>query len=299
MKVSIIADSYNEDFDSRVTTFELEYPRFIHSELMTHRLFSRNAASSRAIPIQAVIDMLKVSPAVPVHWGANQAGMQANTEVKDTEAARLSWIAACNTAISHAQVMKDMGLHKQVVNRILEPYQTMKTIVTSTCFNNWFWLRDHADADPTIKSLASHMLDAYNKSRPAPLFKDDWHMPYVDSFRSVKSSEQLFINDQEEFITLETAKMISASCCGQVSYRKNDASSEKAEIVYKRLIDSEPVHASPVEHQCTPISYCHNPMDYFKIEGVTSIDKNTVPWSGNFHGWVQMRQLIKNNSKMY
>jgi thymidylate synthase ThyX len=299
MKVKIIADSYNEDFDSRVTTFELEYPRFIHAELMTHRLFSRNAASSRAIPVQAVIDMIKVQPAMPVHWGANQPGMQAKGEVKDTEAARLSWIAAANTAVSHAQVMKDMGLHKQVVNRILEPYQMMKTVVTSTCFNNWFWLRNHEDADPTIKALASEMLDAFNESLPSNLFKNEWHLPYVFSARDMVVGEQIFLDDKLERISLDMAKMISASCCAQVSYRKNDASTEKAEMVYGRLIESEPVHASPVEHQCSPIMYTFNPMDYFDIEGVTSVDKNRTPWSGNFHGWIQMRQLIKNNSKVY
>lgn len=279
----IIADSYNSEFDSRVTTFELNYPRLIHSELMTHRLFSRNAASSRAIPIANVINMVRENPAMPVHWGKNQAGMQATYSVSNEDAAKALWINAAETAASHAVVMKDMELHKQVVNRILEPYQWMKVVVTSTCYNNWFWLRWHKDADPTIYALADAMLLAYNASTPVNLYEGDWHLPYAD----------------DTSIALEDRIKISASCCAQTSYRKTDDSLEKALMVYNRLIESEPVHASPVEHQCTPIMCQNNPLDYFSIPGVTSIDKNMVPWSGNFHGWIQHRQLITGNAKVY
>lgn len=300
----IIADSYNEDFDSRITTFELEYPRFIHSELMTHRQFSRNAASSRAIPIDKVIELLKSSPAMPNHWGKNQAGMQANEEIKKKERAKQVWLNACIAAIDHAEMLKDLGLHKQVVNRILEPYQTMKTVVTSTCFNNFFWLRNHKDADPNIKELAEKMLEAFNASKPEYLQVGEWHLPYVDTKRDMAYEEQHYFDECGNEITLGEAKMISASCCAQTSYRKSDTSLEKAESVYDRLINSEPCHASPVEHQATPvqanvITSDRDMLSYLNEEGVTHIDKNGIPWSGNFFGWIQMRQLLPNNCKKY
>lgn len=293
IEVKIIADSYNTEMRSRLTTFELVYPRFIHSELMTHRMFSRNAASSRAIPIDKVIELLQTNPAMPVHWGKNQAGMQANTEIENKEGAKLLWLAARDSAINHAIVMRDMGLHKQIVNRILEPYQMIKTIVTATELNNWFWLRDHADAQPEIKELAKKMHDAYTANIPQTLLEGEWHVPYVNTQRSVHTSEFFYIDEHDKYITLEEARMISASCCAQVSYRKNDGSLEKASVVFDRLINSVPVHASPVEHLATPVV----DSDEFKIEGITHLDKNGQLWSGNLRGWVQFRQLIPNNVK--
>ena len=300
IEVKIIKDSYNADLKSRLTTFELVYPRFIHGELMTHRMFSRNAASSRAIPIDKVIELLQTNPAMPVHWGKNQAGMQANTEIDNIEGAKLLWLAARDSAISHAIVMRDMGLHKQIVNRILEPYQLMKTIVTATEFNNWFWLRAHPDAQPEIKELAEKMLEVYEQSTPQELFEDEWHVPYVNTQRSRHTGEFFYIDENDKYITAEEARMISASCCAQVSYRKNDGSLEKAHVVFDRLINSVPVHASPVEHIATPITKeaiyrAMNPDA--DPEGITHVDIKGYPWSGNLRGWVQYRQLIDNNVK--
>ena len=302
IEVKIIKDSYNEELASRLTTFELVYPRFIHGELMTHRMFSRNAASSRAIPIDKVIELLKTNPAMPVHWGKNQSGMQANTEIDNIEGAKQLWLAARDSAISYAKVMRDMGLHKQIVNRILEPFQLIKTIVTATEFNNWFWLRDHADAQPEIKELAAKMFDAYayKNSVPDTLYEGEWHVPYVTVYRDLESKELFYLDDNHEYITADEARMISASCCAQVSYRKNDGSLEKAALVFDRLINSVPVHASPVEHIATPITKAmvFEAFDNQKdIEGVTHIDMNGQPWSGNFMGWIQYRQLIPNNVK--
>lgn len=298
IEVKIIKDSYNPEMESRVTTFELVYPRFIHGELMTHRMFSRNAASSRAIPIDKVIELLKTNPAMPVHWGKNQAGMQANTEIENIEGAKQLWLAARDNAISHAVVMRDMGLHKQIVNRILEPYQLIKTIVTATCFNNWFWLRDHADAQPEIKELAKQMQSAYNASEPNHLYEGEWHTPYVRTYRARDTDKFYYLDENDSYITAEEARMISASCCAQVSYRKNDSSVEKAAIVFDRLINSVPVHASPVEHIATPITRTMQ-MSMFDNEAITHLDRNGKLWSGNFMGWIQFRQLIPNNVESY
>ena len=297
VSAKVIKDSISPD-GVRITTLELEYPRIIHSELMTHRVFSRNSASSRAIPVSKVIELVESNPAMPVHWGKNQAGMQAKEELDDLkkEAVRQLWLEAAKQAVSIAKVMADIGGHKQVVNRILEPFQHMKVVVTSTEWANWDWLRDHPDADPTIHALAKEMKRVRNESTPEELFYGEWHLPYVNSERSKVYAERNYFDEHGEPITLEQARMISASCCAQTSYRKQDGSLEKAEDIFKKLVESEPCHASPVEHQATPAERSDTRLEMFE-EGVTHRCKDYWTWSGNFRGWIQFRQLIPNNAK--
>lgn len=297
VSAKVIKDSISPD-GIRITTLELEYPRIIHSELMTHRVFSRNSASSRAIPVSKVIELVENNPAMPVHWGKNQAGMQAKEELDDIskESVRQLWLEAARQAVSIAKVMANIGAHKQVVNRILEPFQHMKVVVTSTEWANWDWLRDHPDADPTIHALAREARKARNASIPFPLKYGEWHLPYVNTGLSKLDCSQIYYDENHNQIGLEQARMISASCCAQTSYRKQDGSLEKAEDIFKKLVESEPCHASPVEHQATPIKYSDTAMEIFQ-EGVTHRDKNWDLWSANFRGWVQFRQLIPNNAK--
>jgi len=295
MQVEIIKDSYNEVFDSRITTMILEYPRIIHSELMTHRLFSRNASSSRAIPASKVIEQVKSNPAMPIRFGKNQAGMQDAGEYEKSDALKSLWIASASTACSVASVMKDMDAHKQVINRILEPYQFIRVCLTSTNFANWFHLRNHPDADPTIHALAEMMQDAMQASKARKLFEGHWHVPFVEDYIAF-TGEQIFKDESGNVISLQEALIISASCAAQTSYRKLDTSLEKATDIYKKLIESKPCHSSPVEHSALVITEKDDPMDYFTVEGVTHIDKRGIPWSGNLHGYVQYRQLIKDNA---
>ena len=295
----IIEDSYNHVFDSRIITFELEYPRIIHSEFMTHRLFSRNASSSRAIPIEKVIEQVINDPASPVEFGKNKPGMKASELTENLIAAYKVWVASGREIASFATVMKDMKLHKQVVNRILEPWQFIKVVMTTTNLNNFFELRNHPDADPTIQQLAKKMLKEVDDSQPTHLHEGQWHMPYVHNMLYSARKQKFFDVDGSE-IDLKDALKISASCCAQVSYRKLDTSLEKAYKIYDMLINSKPAHSSPVEHAATPIAHkYHKPMEYFDIKGVTHVDKNRIPWSGNFHGWVQNRQLIPENAVPY
>lgn len=300
----IIADSINPR-GTRITTFELVYPRMIHSELMTHRMFSRNSASSRAIPVKSMLDLIEADPAMPVHWGKNQPGMQANEELNeiDKKSVQGLWFTACKEAVSVARVMNDIGAHKQVINRITEPYQHMKVVLTATdgAYENWFWLRDHKDADPTIHELASKMKVEYDGSDPVNLKFGEWHLPYVNVIHDCdivgNSLNKYYAGDKDDpsswvEVNLEQALMISASCCAQVSYRKTDGSLEKAETVFKRLIESEPMHASPVEHQ----ALCFDNKYYWPV-GTTHRDKNGVYYSGNLKDYIQYRQLIPNNAK--
>lgn len=266
---------HSHSYGSRVdiVTFELEYPRFIHGELMTHRVFSRNAASSRAIPISKMIEQVRNNPAMPIHWGKNQAGMQATHEVDNKEAAELAWLFAAADAARNAEILDNHGVHKQVVNRLLEPFQTMKTVVTATDFENFFELRCHSDAQPEIRDLASKMREALRLSTPLKLGIGGWHVPYVDRFIDDHGTLRYYSNDVE--ITVEDAIKISASCCAQVSYRLLDDSLEKARSIYSKLVDSKPIHASPFEHQAS-----------------AQMDNNYIR---NFRGWKQHRTYIEAN----
>jgi len=130
----VIEDSVAESNGVRLTTLQLQYPRFIHAEFMTHRVFSRNASSSRAIPVAKVIEQVRTDPAMPIHWGKNQPGMQANEELQGDERAQAirQWKLAAERAADCANIMNTLGVHKQVANRLLEPFQYMHVIVTAT-----------------------------------------------------------------------------------------------------------------------------------------------------------------------
>lgn len=292
IKATIVADSISAHTNQRITTFELEYPRFIHAELMTHRQFSRNAASSRAIPIDKMIEQVLSNPAEPIHWGANQSGMQADKQIVETGRAKQVWKIAKEDAIYHAEKLQELGLHKQIVNRVLEPFQMMKTLVTATNFDNFFNLRCHKDAQPEIKQLADLMYQAMQESKPEVLQAGEWHTPYVYHTRSEQGVLMYYVlgrDGEVQYLTVDEAIKISCSCSAQVSYRKNDTSIEKALTIYDKLVNSEPVHASAFEHCATPID-----IESTK-EGITHFDVNDVPYSGNFSNWVQYRQLIENH----
>jgi hypothetical protein len=287
---------------ARIYTFELEYPRFIHGEFMTHRQFSRNAASSRAIPISKVIEDIQNNPAQPVWYGKKQSGMQANGQIHENDIDVVKEIIGIirNQSIAAAKVLDNADLHKQITNRILEPYQMIKVIVTTTELNNFFWLRDHEDAQPEIQVLAKLMQEAIEEywmnTGIQFLREGQWHLPYVHCEKT-RSDDQVYFDEKGNMIGLNEARMISASCCAQVSYRKNDGSLEKAEDIFDRLVNSERVHASPTEHQATPVRPRTNPMNYFTVEGIFAFNKNLEPLSGNLKWFVQYRQLIPNNVK--
>ena len=297
---NVIADSVNS-YGTRMVTMEIEYPRFILAELNTHRMLSKNSASSRAIPVKAMHEHIMHAPATPVYWGKNQPGMQAKEEVEGSDRSLIKyfWSTAKEEALHWAKAMSDYGLHKQIANRVTEPWMMMKTVISGTEWANFFWLRDHADAQPEIAVLAQKMRKAFDNSQPQLLYPGEWHVPYVNTRRDATSNILYYLDGAGNDITAEEARVISSSCCAQVSYRKNDDSYDKAFKIYKQLIESEPAHASPVEHQATPISVDttdqYDPQTWHP--GITHVSANGDLWSGNLRGWIQFRKLITNEAK--
>jgi len=303
----VIQDSVCTRTATRITTFELEYPRFIHSEFMTHRMLSRNAASSRAIPISKLVKLVEQSPARPIHWGKNIKGMQANEQLDMPELLQATqlWDEIARATSNTARKFDALNLHKQVSNRILEPYQLIKVVCTATSYDNFFHLRKHPDAQPEIKELATVMWDAYNKSNPVGLAKGEWHVPYILREDSELGLQYYIWEEQDNlekqivktYLTAEQAIMISASCCAQVSYRILNTDIAKARDIFQRLVESKPVHASPLEHQATPMTNLTNSCSSCDSweKGVTHSDRSGAMWSGNFKYWIQHRQLIEDH----
>lgn len=291
----IIADSIANGI--RLTTMELKFHRFILPEFNTHRQFSRNASSSRAIPVEKMLEQVQEAPAMPIHWGHNQPGMQAREETNarvvmdwdyynDCEyigTREEAWIEASKNAVAKARAFNRAGYHKQIVNRLLEPFQYIKVIVTATEWDNFFKLRLHEDAQPEMMVLAEHMQAAMDNSVPAALQHGEWHLPYIGD---------LAYGDDEWYpFTTEQAIKCSVARCARVSYLNHDNSNpsiEKDIDLYNKLLEAG--HMSPFEHQATPMR-----ADSFNVhaeDGITHEDRYGNLWSGNFRGFLQYRQLL-------
>lgn len=279
----VIEDSINTA-GHRLTTLQMRYPRIIHAEFMTHRVFSRNASSSRAIPVSRLIEEALHETAMPVRFGANQRGMQDKGEDydqwvdnwdrrSDLDAQMLSseeaWKAAAKAMVMAADAFNRAGYHKQVANRLLEPFTHINVVVTATHWANFFALRCHEDADPTMRALADAMFEAREASSPKLLAQGDWHLPYVSE-------------TERETYDLSDLLVMSSARCARVSYSNHDGTSPSMEDdrnLYDRLVTAELVHASPLEHQASP-----------DPEGT-----QRHLW-GNFHGFIQHRKTVNNEA---
>jgi thymidylate synthase ThyX len=277
----IITDSISES-GIRITTLELEFERFLLSQFNTHRQFSRSAQSSRAVPVQKMIDALN-SNETPI-FRQSQAGMQAGEIIDDfsyagSEAKRL-WIEAKNYAVFYAKDLKMVGVAKEIANRLIEPFSTVKVVVTATEWQNFFDLRLHHAAQPEMQELAQAMKTAMDESVPRELTKHQWHLPYIEQPNGLSESNNL---------------LISAARCARVSYLNHDNTSpdiEKDLELAQRLLADK--HLSPFEHQARPMksSMYGYSQHLFNEDGVTHVDSKRCYWSGNFRGFIQHRQLV-------
>lgn len=298
--VKVVAFSTSKQTGEDIITFELTYPRIIHGEVMTHRLFSRNAASSRAIPVSMMNLLISENTAMPVRFGMNKAGMQDTGERHSTPiefngvsySPESAWYGAIEDAVKWSDAFDKAGYHKQVCNRLTEAGQFMRTVLTFTgAGENFYLLRNHGDADPTLAELARCMLEAHKQAVPVELDVGDWHLPYYTAEDGTIGAWTMQGLKRKGIKGLKAAREISASCCAQASFRQLDDSQERADRVFKRLVDSKPVHASPFEHQASPL---HKDCG-FRSKFVTAIDRFGNAWSGNFRNWGQWRQVIPGN----
>jgi len=256
-QAKVIADSVAPG-GSRLTTMEVTMHRFVLAEFNTHRVFSRNSASSRAIPVRKQIERIEKDLAYPVSWPLEQPGMQGGSEIEDFTVAIDVWNSAAEMAIRHARALVDLGIHKSVVNRLLEPFMWHTVIVSSTEWVNFFHQRRSPLAQPEIRMAADAMWEAYTHSTPRVLRPGAWHLPYIDPMVDVG-------------LDLHAARKVSAARCARVSYLTHDGKRDIEEDIklFERLVSADPGHWSPLEHVATPL--------------------RDQPILGNFPGWHQLR----------
>ena len=230
----IIADSVNECGD-RLTTFEIKLHRYVLAEHNTHRAFSRNFQSSRACPVEKMIANVIQDNVYPLHWGRKQKGMVADLEIDEADQleAISIWDEAREAAISYVKRLLEIDVHKQVANRLLEPFMAITGIITATDYSNFFNQRCHPDAQPEFKVLADAMKAAYEASKPEELDAGEWHIPLI-----------------KEIPTVGDLVKISVGRCARVSYLNHEGKDDpKADIaLHDRLLTSNPPHFSPFEH---------------------------------------------------
>ena len=241
---------------------EVCFPRFVLAEFNTHRQFSRNSASSRAIPTSKLIERVMNDPAMPLEWGRNQPGMSAkeflsNEDVLDAERA---WLEARDRAVAAARSLQSLNVHKQVLNRLIEPFLWHTVIVTATEWQNFFALRCSPEAQPEIREIALRMRALYESNQPVPLSNGQWHAPLLQA--------------DEAVLDVEVRKRISAARCARVSYLTHDGVRDIEKDLELCMRLREQMHLSPFEHVATP----------------------AVEAPGNFRGWRQMRAEIESGA---
>jgi len=260
----VLADSTN-CCDNRLTTMELTYPRFIHSEFMTHRMFSRNAASSRAIPVEKMIEQVEKNPVIPIHWGKAQKGMQAYEEIDAIQkhTCLRQWHDARWYSIQAVRVMLRQGLHKQIANRLLEPWMWITVIATGNegAWNNFFALRCHHEAEPHIQKIAGMAREVRSQSIPQKLSAGQWHLPLIGF-------------EGDELLSEEDKVKVSVGRCARVSYLTMHGKRDvQADIgLHDRLLASK--HFSPFEH-------------------VARSGQHTGDGGNLGYGWTQYRKTLK------
>jgi thymidylate synthase ThyX len=309
IEATVIRDSIS-NHGVRLVTMKLRYPKFIHGEFMTHRVFSRNASSSRAVPTAKLIQEVRSNAlrAYPVSWGQNQKGMQAGGELSgDTlNEVKRAWNAAAYDAAYWAETMMLRGAHKQVVNRLLEPFSHINVVVSATEWMNFFGLRLSKDAQPEMRALAEAMWAAFKESVPLRLGHGQWHLPFVDE-DSLQELRLLYGYEhigQDRYLKQDIAPVIekvikvSIARCARVSYESFETGkrSTVAEDIalHDRLLASR--HLSPFEHVATPDERGYQGQFVQVVQVGTLVPP--MPWKhpeehGNFNGWRQRRKQIE------
>lgn len=243
---STYIDPFSKE-EHTLCTFKIRTPRIIWSEFMTHRAFSRNASSSRAIPFDKQISQYETDIAMPERFGKNQPGMQdCGADYKGSNASGAQiWCQAAESAFIYAKELWSQGYHKQVCNRVIEPYTMIDAIVSFTEGDNFYGLRIDEAADPTIRFLAWSMYEASETATADQIQPGEWHLPFIR-----REGEHYYAAEGVR-LTLDDAIKVSVSMCAQVSYRNSDSSLEKAYKICHMLQGAgagELIHASPFEH---------------------------------------------------
>jgi thymidylate synthase ThyX len=266
----VLADSVNPNGD-RLTTLEVTFPRYVLAEMNTHRAFSRNSASSRAIPVERQIQKVLDHPFIPSRFPVNQTGMSAGQFYEpgtdEYQAAHITWLQALDNAVIAAQRLLDVGVHKQVTNRLLEPFMWHTAIISATEWLNFFELRlalrDDGEpvADPEMYRAARAMKDALSSSVPREVDWGGLHLPLVT------------MTERERFTTSWYGVQVSASRCARSSYERQHDEEPLTRTIERADSLAKSGHLSPWEHPAYATAAAYD-------------------WA-NFRGWCQGRRILE------
>ncbi len=301
-EAKIILDSITER-GHRLTTIQATFPRFILAEVNTHRMFSRNSASSRAIPVKTRIEQLDRDPFVPIAFGKNKAGMQSEEELLDQGTAKGLWNNAIDDAVKWAKGLMQAGVHKQWANRVIETYAWHTAVISATEWSNHDGLRCHPDASPEYQTIAKMMREARAASTPTRAVDGYWHLPYVYG----PGGQPVDPRDIEAALALEKKtgvkwidilRKVSVGRCAAVSYERQEVKDFEKDIDrYEKLKSSG--HMSPFEHAARPMT--EEEYDLFRQPVLTWHERGHwvhtdayTHFCGNFQGWIQDRKMIPN-----
>ena len=290
----VIADSVSPS-GQRVTSIQARFWRPILAEVNTHAVWSRNSASSRAIPARKQVQRVREDPSLPVSWPAEQKGMQGGAELEGEQlhAAQAHWGLAQKTMAQIADHLIEIGLHKSVTNRLLEPFQWHTALITATAWDNAFRQRVSPLAQPEFRVVATCMKEAIDQSTPVLLDRGQWHMPYLDS----ETIADVLDHSPDG---MEMLKQISVARCARTSMETQEGVRDWAQDLnlYKRLETADPMHASPFEHVCTPAKWNSHSVDVPDPDTSEVIYSITLPKLGKFLGWQQFRHVIEAQQKV-
>lgn len=280
----IVKDSIN-DFGARLTSFELIVPKWVQAEVNTHKMLPKNSASSRAIPAKTMLQRIKEDPVLPVFWGKNQKGMQAREELTgdDRAAAENLWRMAGTYAINTVEQLIELGLHKQIANRLVEPWMFTTVLITGTEFDHFFALRDHPDAQPELKESVAIAHELYRTNKPLQLHPGQWHLPYVDDLEA-----EAIQNVHQHNDPLVVPK-VSSGRCARLSYLTQDGKRSVGED-FRLFHDlKQNGHMSPLEH----VAQCLSRDEWREMAAKACYEwiENRVP-VGNLWGWRQFRKMV-------
>lgn len=281
----------------RLISFKLTMHRWVLSEFNTHRAFSRNSASSRAIPIHKMIELAETSDVAPVEWGKNCSGMS-NKEIISEQSILASiqneWEIARHNAIESARRLNNLNVHKQIVNRILEPFLPHTVIATMDrqALEHFLMLRTSIEAQPEIRALALEMQRLYHSTRPGMLYDFQIYSPFgIYEWECLNMTE--VPDDQtgqyENKLMYSPVIYRDVSKCARISYLKHEetASEEKDENLFWKLFKAK--HLSPFEHLAL-----YDPQRrfsrFFGYFGEEDLYKSNFPKT-----FIQLRKLIEMN----
>lgn len=329
IKAEIIADSLNE-FGNRITTFRATFPRIVLAEYNTHRMFSRNSASSRAIPFEKMVEAVQTNPFIPLKWMKDHKGMQGSSYVESAVSMQRrvdQWLTGRDLAVYAATKLheplesvfdKDSypffyedeePITKQMCNRQLETYMWHTAITTATEFENFYALRFDGAAEIHISKLAEEMLIAQNASVPKRLKGGEWHIPYGDQIDSKDLMHPGKFGDEQMELVLKDRLKIATARCAQVSY--TIIGEDGKPMDYLKLIAlhdrlAKAGHWSPFEHCAKDMSEDEYVRHIFGVAGWEEagggfsslrVDQDTKGWCGNFRGFIQYRKTFENENR--